>query len=247
LAAAVGVASVLAGRVVLAEEPAATGAASPGGEAPAEAPHVETGSPGPAAAAADHEAPPTVRPTWRQASPAPAPSPEIGLAGLQVVVGSLAMLITLFPIAFAADAHEALGVFALSLGPAVGGFVVCGLGGTSATYDGGCGTSVVGAYVGALTAIPLVFIGCELDDPEWDTGGCVAGAALGFIAGYFVGTALGATLGWHIGKRPRARGIAFGPRDAGRLSAEWAELKPRPLAATGGERRIAIPLIQFSF
>jgi hypothetical protein len=218
---------MLAARVALAQEPTATGPTPP------------------AAPVADGEMPPSLRPNpkWRP----PPPPPEIGLGLLQLVVGPVAMLGTVVATNALFDVHEGLGFASLTLGPAVGGLIVCGIGGMSRDYDGSCTGPVAGAYLGALTAIPLALFGCWLDAPDADSG-CAEGATLGFAAGYLVGTAVGATIGWHLGKRLRDAQLALGQPRPGVLSAAWLELQRRRTSSSDrGGKPVAVPVLQLSF
>jgi hypothetical protein len=185
--------------------------------------------------------------------PPPGPPPsEGGLGAVQVVTGTLGMLLITFPIVLVASyAGGALGVPALLAGPAIGGSIVCAVGRKSAYYEGGCGPAIAGAYLGALTAIPLAYYGCMSDHSDSDFG-CIGGLLLGFAAGYFVGTAAGATIGWHLGKTPRARigHAALSAPPPPPPADDWPELRRRPaitgLAGREGPR-VAVPLLALSF
>ncbi len=170
------------------------------------------------------------------------PGPEIGLGAGQLLLGSMTMALTLFPIgAMAVTGSEAGAVGALLFAPIAGGFVVCGIGGTSRYYDGSCGGPLLGAYLGALTSIPFALIGCSLAPSRGDLNGCGEGAVLGFLSGYLVGTAIGATVAWHLGKRPRA------PRARHALQVPPPALAPSRSSTPTADLHVTVPLLAFAF
>src|SRR6185503_20062593 len=174
---------------------------------------------------------------------------EGGLAAIQIAVGSVGMLATFIPIGLLLAASEPVGGLSILVAPTAGGFIVCAVGGTSRYYEGGCAPAVLGACLGALTTIPLTFLGCSFDQPRGDVGGCDTFAAIGFVTGLFVGTAAGATLAWHLAKKPkppiRLSGRAL-PRPA--LADAWSEWRRSSFAATPLRgARLLIPLFAFEF
>ena len=129
--------------------------------------------------------------------------------------------------------YQPAGFVSLLAGPAAVGGIVCILGQGSKHYRGGCSSTVIGAYLGALASIPLAILGAQVDDSSFDDGdqgsNFFAGSAIGFMVGYTLGTAAGATIGWHASKEERS---AF---EVGRLAPpspspadEWPELRRRP-------------------
>jgi len=190
-----------------AAQPVAPYDTAPPEAAPPEPPPEETPAPPPPAEPAPLE-PRLMLPPPRLIAPPPPPSgpPEIGLAFVQTALGTGAMFLGVAAVVVGARANATLGGAAILAGPALAGWVVCGLGRTSADYEGSCVAPVVGAYVGALLAIPAAAVGCRLDHSSGgdnDTG-CIGGAIVGFLLGYFVGAPLGATILWHAAKHPRS-------------------------------------------
>jgi hypothetical protein len=156
-----------------------------------------------------------------------------------MLVGTVGVLVAL-------SVDTPVGVGALIGAPALAGFAVCGLGGTSKFYQGSCAPAVGGALVGALTSIPFTLLGCWVYDDSRDHLGCTSGAILGFLLGYCVGTAAGATIGWHLGKSPRAADFA------GRAGRPWATWRPGPEPRRPSDRghqglRVSVPLLAFEF
>jgi hypothetical protein len=94
------------------------------------------------------------------------------------------------------------------------GAAVCGVGKWSSHNDGSCAAAIGGAYLGALSVIPLAVLGYQLDvrsggSDEFDgLGGLLLGAA----AGWLVMQPLLSTVAWHTTKRPRAQPVAIVPR-----------------------------------
>jgi hypothetical protein len=133
-----------------------------------------------------------------------------GGTGLEVMIGSgqllsgaalsLATLLTSFGAATAAGpAGVAVGLVA----PAVVGATVCWLGGKSPGYDGGCGAPVLGAYLGAVTFLPVGLLAARLsDNGELDMSEIVSGVGAAALAWVFV-QPLVSTVFWHVWKQPR--------------------------------------------
>jgi hypothetical protein len=102
------------------------------------------------------------------------------------------------------------------LGGAVGtGAIVCAVGQSSPTRQGGCRASIVGALVGVVGLVPGLLIlrqasaQCTATGPNADDQ-CAVGAAVGGLVGlsfaavgYALGTAFGARAGWEMGATSR--------------------------------------------
>src|SRR6187551_3829522 len=134
--------------------------------------------------------------------------PETGLAAEQIVLGAAtAAVAMLVPVAAQDTPYQPAGFVSLLAGPAAVGGIVCIIGQGSKHYRGGCSSTMIGAYLGALASIPLAFLGAQADDDPFDGGddgsNFFAGRAIGFMVGYVVGAAVGATIGWHASKEER--------------------------------------------
>jgi hypothetical protein len=209
--------------------------------------------------AADPEGPGT-RPPQRTPPPSllrplpPPPNPpksEEALGAVQIFAGTMVMGLSAMPILIGASLQsQPLILTTLAAWPLLGGWTVCGIGRSSTTYEGGCAPTMLGAYLGALTAIPLAALPCSSGGQD-----CLGTAALGFVVGYTFGTAVGATIGWHLSKRPRGRGLgaiaAPSPPPPGpSLADQWPELRRRPpLVALGASQgpQVSVPLLALSF
>lgn len=85
------------------------------------------------------------------------------------------------------------------------GMAVCGLGKRSRQYEGSCGAAIGGAYLGALSTLPLAIIGHRLavgggSDEHFEG---LFGAFAGMAVGWLVVQPLLANVMWHASKRPR--------------------------------------------
>jgi hypothetical protein len=186
--------------------------------------------------------------------PTGAASPEIGLGIAQIFVGSFATFGTALVVAFiAAGANSGpIALVGILATPAVGGLVVCGMGGTSKQYDGDCGPAIGSAYLGALTlGISLAYVGATQFAPNSSDGGVdsAIGAALGAALGLIVGTAVGATIGWHVSKHPRKQSVALAlgpPPPPPAALASWWDLQARPTAERA-PTSIGVPLLSLRF
>ena len=179
--------------------------------------------------------------------------PETGLAAEQLVLGAATAAVALLvPVAAQDTPYQPAGFVSLLAGPAAVGGLVCILGQGSRHYRGGCSSTLIRAYLGALASIPLAFLGAQVDDRPFDEGdqgsNFATGSAIGFMVGYVLGTAVGATIGWHASKEERS---AF---ELGRLAPpspspaeDWPELRRRPGPATRDPGRANIWLAAFSF
>lgn len=187
--------------------------------------------------------------------PTSAPPPEVRLTFLQVWLGTVGT--TLAGIGLLVGAAEAkskpLDYVSLAAMPAAGGWIVCGLGRTSPDYEGGCGPSVVGGYVGALTfGLSAAYFGATYFSHQGPDGGRDSpdeGAVYATALAFVVGAAVGATVAWHLFKRPRhdhaavTLGAAAPPPAA---LAAWSELRARPVAARA-PAAVGVPLLSLRF
>jgi len=193
--------------------------------------------------------------------PPEASAGEVGRGAGQIAVGTVGMaLMGAAAVGAGEGAGAGAAVVFLLAGPLTGGLIVCGIGRTSAYYEGGwgCGSTLAGAYIGALTAIPLALIIADNCQPDPAYAGyegrafeCLGPALAGFAIGYTLGTALGATIGWHLGKKPRAAPdgrVPAAPAPAvPTLGQEWPELHRRPPGPAPRAARLSLPLLAFSF
>jgi hypothetical protein len=92
-------------------------------------------------------------------------------------------------------------IAAAGLSPLLVGAVVCGIGNASARYQGSCLPSIVGGTLGALTTVPLFYLGRARRDPrdDLDLGGIFLG-----VVGWFVIQPMAAVVAWHLFRHPRA-------------------------------------------
>ena len=140
------------------------------------------------------------------------------------------------------------GAAVLLVGPAIAGRVVCGVGRGSEHFEGDCGWSIGGAYLGMLVLLPAtVASGLVVHD---DAGGTVSAVVL--LGGYALSTAAGATIGWNRTKRPLRPDLELqpitraGPPPA--AMAAWTEPLVRPSARSNiGAPQLAVPLLAFAF
>src|SRR5688572_12910175 len=90
------------------------------------------------------------------AAPGDNPPPELGLGAGQLLMGTaIASLAIAVPVFLDGTPFELLGLAALVAGPAAVGGTVCTFGQKSKLYEGTCGSALIGAYLGALTSLPL--------------------------------------------------------------------------------------------
>jgi hypothetical protein len=204
--------------------------------------------PSPAAQAADGEAParPAPRPTAAKAfgsSPSGEAPPEVGLAALQLLSGSLGMGVVMLPFI---SLNTPLAIEAiLVLAPAAGGGIVCGVGSLSPYYSGRCGAPMLGAYIGSALAMAVVYGVSRSQPNSFDS---TRGEAV-LWGGYIVATTAGATIGWHFWSKPRAMRNArvTGPALATRRADEWPELGRVPMTSSPHPMRLSVPLLAFAF
>jgi hypothetical protein len=231
-------------------------------EAPASVPPADpvVDVPSVAAPPAAYPAPPPAGAPLSAPVPASTVSPAIegGLAAGQVLLGSLTAFGFVYGGARWLFTDGELFLVSVALAPAAGAGLICAMGHLSPSYDGGCGSSMIGGYLGALVAGAGLGILFYDRSPEYDSYGdsfnskrlaFIGGAALGII----VGTGIGATIGWHLGKhrrRQRDAGVAVGlsapPLPPPAALADWPELRARTPAPAGGAV-VGIPILALRF
>jgi len=186
----------------------------------------------------------------RAAVAAPADNPpEIGLGAGQLLMGTaIASLALALPVFLDGTPFELLGLAALFAGPAAVGGTVCTLGQNSKLYGGSCRSALIGAYLGALLALPLGILGGDSGDGEGGTN-YASPAAILFMVGYALGTSIGATVGWHIGKEERSvwGGVSAPPVISGADDQRWPELRWRPMRGARVAPGVSVPLLVFAF
>jgi len=187
--------------------------------------------------------------------PPPAPSEVTSVAIPQVLVGTLATFVGgVSLLVIAAVSHSTPVAYAtVAASPTIGGLVVCKVGQTSASYEGGCSAPLVGGYIGAI-GLGLVMWhwhpGTPSPSPYDDTpseGGDLR--VLDLALGIIVGTAIGATVAWHIAKHPRAATstVTLGPPPPPPEALQaWADLHPRPATARVGST-LTVPVLSLRF
>lgn len=198
--------------------------------------------------ASNGSAPPLVGP-----APNAAPPSEIGLGTSQLFLGALTTLGAGLGLALLAAESQStpLVYVALSGSPGVGAAVVCSLGQSSPSYEGGCAPTIIGGYVGAfLLAIPMAYVGAAAYAPSDPDGGrdSEVGAVLGAALGVVIGAAVGATIGWHASKHRRGSAPTVAPPSAPAPPAESmtsAELRVRSPAPAGVA--FSVPLLSLRF
>jgi len=179
--------------------------------------------------------------------------PEIGIGASQLLIGtataSVALAIPLF-----ADGTplQTVSYGILFIGPAAVGGMVCTFGQTSKHYRGDCLPVLVGAYIGALAAIPLSLLGGGADHHSFDNGDqgkdYRAGSAIGFIIGYGLGAAIGATIAWHRTKEEKSTWSLFAaPPPPPAAGASWPELRWRPAPGARSAAALTAPVLAFTF
>jgi len=171
-------------------------------------------------------------PAIQQAVPQPPPRFEAHLAGLQVLA-AVATPIIAFRLAMATDSQQPGVWVGAVLTPLALGTAVCAIGSASATYEGACEAAIGGAFLGALTTIPLFYLGASMGG----SGDAPFGPAvtLGAVGWFFVQPAI-SLLCWHRTRHLRP------------VPAVTTSLPPRPargLAAPPGQ--VVAPLLALSF
>jgi hypothetical protein len=134
----------------------------------------------------------------------------------------------------------------LLISPLVAGTAACLIGNASARYHGSCVPPLLLGALGALSTIPLIYLGEQANDPNSDVN--LAPIFLGAI-GWFVLQPMGAVFGWHAYRRllPQSEWRLSPPTPPpapsfeGLLSPE----RPRGLARLPGE--VTVPLLSLAF
>jgi len=175
--------------------------------------------------------------------------PEIGLGAGQLLMGTaIASLALALPVFLDGTPFELLGLATLFAGPAAVGGTVCTLGQNSKLYAGTCGSAMIGAYLGAIAALPLALVGVAPDD---DDGGnkYASGSVIALMVGYALGTSIGATIGWHVGKEERSvwSRPSTPPPLLGADDQRWPELRWRPARGARVAPSVSVPLLVFAF
>jgi hypothetical protein len=126
---------------------------------------------------------------------------ETPLAMGQAMAAAAVPVIALAVVGRSGGERSAL-IAAAGLSPLLIGMAVCGIGNASARYHGSCLPSIVGGTLGALTTVPLFYLGEARRDPkdDMDLGGIFLGAI-----GWFVVQPLAAVAAWHLFRHPRAK------------------------------------------
>jgi hypothetical protein len=198
--------------------------------------------------------PGAVPPPLLAPAPSSKPAPEIGLGATQLVGGALTTLgAGLVLIALASRARSApLGYVGAAVAPGAGSWVVCAAGQSSPTYEGSCGPTFLGGYLGAIAlGIPMLYVGSAALAPNSSDGGSYhdVGALFGAALGVVIGTAIGATIGWHTSKRRRAgpapQGFTTPPPARADLD-PYLDLRPRPNARQTSAG-MTVPLLSLRF
>jgi hypothetical protein len=165
-------------------------------EAPADDPPPVEPAPAPAPSPAPQQ-PPAVRP----APPPPAiqqvvppPRYEAHLAALQVLAAGATPVIA-FRLAMTADSQSGFWVAAIFT-PAALGAAVCAIGNASQSYEGPCHAAIGGAFLGAVTTLPLLYLGGSL------AGDLDAALVMGGVGWFFLQPAV-SLLCWHRSKHLR--------------------------------------------
>jgi hypothetical protein len=177
--------------------------------------------------------------------------PEIGLGAGQLLMGTaIASLALALPVFLDGTPFELLGLAALFAGPAAVGGTVCTLGQNSKLYGGTCGSAMIGAYLGAIAALPLAFVAVAPDNDDGDGGNKYAsGSVIALMVGYALGTSIGATIGWHVGKEERSvwSRRSTPPPLSGADGQRWPELRWRPVRGARVAPSVSVPLLVFAF
>jgi hypothetical protein len=180
--------------------------------------------------------------------------PETGIGAGQLVIGAAtASLMVALPLFANNTPLQSFSYVSLFAGPAAVGGMVCTFGHTSKHYTGGCGWTILGAYLGALAALPASWLG-SAGGGHFDNGDegkdFTSGGAIGFAIGYAIGAAVGATIAWHLTKEERDVWAArFGapPAPPGVESLRWSELGGRPAPPARAAVAKTVPLLGFAF
>jgi len=202
-------------------------------EAPADEPPLAVPATESAPLAAPQQPPPA--PAVLPAAPPPAiqqvlppPAYEPHLAALQVLAAGATPVIA-FRLAMSADSQAGFWV-AAALTPVALGSAVCAIGNASQSYEGPCHAAIGGAFLGAATTLPLLYLGGVA------AGDLGTALVLGGVGWFFVQPAF-SLLAWHGSKQPRPAPV---------VTTRFQPPEPaRGLAAPPGQ--VVAPLLAFSF
>jgi hypothetical protein len=151
------------------------------------------------------------------------------VAGVGVTVAPV-----LLPALMSSDGGNLLVLVLIGTPAAVGG-TVCSLGRLSKHYDGQCGHAMLGAYLGALTIIPIAI---WANSNSAQSGDDVT-PLLAVGVAWFIVQPVAATFAWHLGKRWRPAPPALSRRDG------FLRLPERGRTRAPGE--VTVPLLSLSF
>jgi hypothetical protein len=170
--------------------------------------------------------------------------PEVGLAAGQFAAGMGVALAGFSGAVATLDSPVAVAFLIAT--PFATGAAICGVGKWSRHNQASCLASIGGAYLGALTMIPLAVLGFQLDihddsGGEWDG---LAGALMGVAAGFLVIQPLVGTIAWHMGKQPRVPSLALLPPPRSRLLAQAA---PQARGRTRAPGQMTLTLLSARF
>ena len=176
---------------------------------------------------------------------------EIMLGGGQLLAGSGAAVAAGLVSAFALGGTGGAGFLVLiaAAPPLVGG-LVCKMGRLSPAYGGSCTPSILAAYVGALSTIPLAILVERIRPESMSDDNLWAGALIGGAIGWVVVQPLLATAAWHLWKK-RSGGARIRPPSvaAGSLRTSLRLQAPasRRLGSTRLPGQVGIPLLAISW
>jgi hypothetical protein len=156
---------------------------------------------------------------------------ELGLGAGQMLAGMGAAVV---PVLLTTAGSQQIAPVAVLLTPAAVGGTVCAIGSMSRYYDSGCGYAMLGAYLGAMTIIPVGIWAYHETNRSADPSPL---PLLATVASWLVVQPAASVFAWQLGKRPKELPQARAPRFA---------LSPaRGLARLPGE--VTAPLLSFSF
>jgi hypothetical protein len=89
--------------------------------------------------------------------------------------------------------------------PLVVGLAVCGVGKLSDYYESRCAPAIVGAYLGALSVVPLAVLGMSLDHKSTADVEGLGGLLVGALVGWVVVQPLAATAAARLFSPPKTR------------------------------------------
>lgn len=135
------------------------------------------------------------------------PPSEFGLGALQLAAGYGAEVGGGLLLAESGFNPKSIGVssdyqtlvLVTSVAPAIAAGAVCGVGAISRSYAGGCATSFLGAYAGALVGVALGFLLAPAPNPD-DT--VAFQRSMTGLVGMALLSPVGALIGHELGKHP---------------------------------------------